>query len=197
MAEVQYTDLPDTQRQHIKESVDPIREYMTPTYNSMDKSTRTVAGGQQGYQIAFFVTDYGQNSYLSPGATGNSFQQPVAPQSESMWVGLAYPGKAMYTDGIFLESMDTKESLIKNAQLRELAIENFMKHQNYYAIGDNYGYGILAVTTSNTGGLFTGTTAAQTVSGYTKGAHRLIKGVTYDVVDESSFQVVGTMTPPA
>jgi hypothetical protein len=195
MAEVQYTDLPDTQKQQIKEEVAVIREYMTPTYNSFDKSTRTVTGGQQGFQIPFFVSDYGQNSYLSPGPNGNSFMQPVAPTSESMWVGLAYPGKAMYTDGIFLDTMDTKASLIKNAQLRRLAIENYMKHLNYYAIGDNYGYGILAVTTSNTGGTFTGTTAAQTTAGYTKGAHRLVKGVTYDIVDESAFNVVGTMTP--
>lgn len=197
MAEVQYTDLPDTQRQHIAETVKTIREYMTPTLDSFPKSERVIAGGQQGYQIPFFVTDYGQNSYLSPGATGNSFASPVAPTSQSMWVGLAFQGKAMYTDGIFLDTMDKKESLINEAQLRELAIENFMKHQNYYAIGDSYRYGILAVTTSNTGGTFTGTTAAQTTAGYTKGAHRLIQGVTYDVVDESSFAVVGTMTPTA
>lgn len=195
MAEVTYTDLPDTQAQQIKQTVATIREYMTPTYDSFDKSSRTVTGGQQGYQMAFFVTDYGQNSYLAPGAPNNSFTDPVAPTSQSMWVGLAYPGKAMYTDGIFLDTMDTKASLIKNAQLRDLAIENYMKHLNYYAIGDNYGYGILAVTTSNTGGTFTGTTAAATTAGQTKGAHRLCQGVTYDVVDESSFAVVGTMTP--
>ncbi len=195
MAEVTYTDLPDTQAQQIKKEVATIREYMTPTYDSFDKSTRTRTGGQQGFQMAFFVTDYGQNSYLAPGAANNSFQQPIAPTSQSMWVGLAYPGKAMYTDGIFMDTMDTEASLIKNSQLRRLAIENYMKHLNYYAIGDNYGYGILAVTTSNTGGTFTGTTAASTVAGFTKGAHRLCQGVTYDVVDESSFAVVGTMTP--
>lgn len=197
MAEIQYTDMPDTQRQHIADTVKTIREYMTPTLDSFTKSARKIAGGQQGYQIPFFVTDYGQNSYLSPGASGNSFQQPIAPISKSMYVGLAFQGKAMYTDGIFMDTMDKKESLINEAQLRELAIENFMKHQNYYSIGDNYGYGIVAVTTSNTGGTFTGTTAASTVAGHTKGAHRLIQGVTYDVVDESSFAVVGTMTPTA
>lgn len=195
MAEVAYTDLPDTQAQQIKQTVATVREYMTPTYDSFEKSSRTVTGGQQGYQMAFFVTDYGQNSYLAPGSGNNSFMQPVAPTSQSMWVGLAYPGKALYTDGIFLDTMDTKASLIKNAQLRDLAIENYMKHLNYYAIGDNFGYGILAVTSSNTGGTFTGTTAAQTTAGYTKGAHRLCQGVTYDVVDESSLAVVGTMTP--
>lgn len=196
MAEVQYTDLPDTQAQQIKQTVASIREYMTPTYDSFDESSRTTTGGQQGYQMAFFVTDYGQNSYLSPGS-GNSFQQPVGPISKSMWVGLAYPGKALFTDGIFLDTMDTKASLIKNAQLRDLAIENYMKHLNYYAVGDNYGYGILAVVSSVSGGVFTGTTAAQTTAGYTKGAHRLCQGVTYDIVDEVSFAVVGTITPTA
>jgi hypothetical protein len=195
MAEVTYTDLPDTQAQQIKQTVASIREYMTPTYDSFDKTTRTITGGQQGYQMSFFVTDYGQNSYLAPGANNNSFAAPVAPTSQSMWVGLAYPGAALYTDGSFMDTMDTKASLIKSAQLRDLRIENYMKHLNYYAIGDNFGYGILAVTTSNTGGTFTGTTAASTTSGQTKGAHRLIQGVTYDVVDESSLAVVGTMTP--
>jgi len=51
--------------------------------------------------------------------------------------------------------------------------------------------------TSVTGGVFTGTTAAQLTSGYTKGAHRLVKGVTYDIVDEGTFAVVGTITPTA
>lgn len=195
MAEISYTDLPDTQRQHIADTVKTIREYKTPTLDSFTKSERKVMGGQQGYQIPFFITDYGQNSYLTPGAAGNSYVQPIAPTSQSMWVGLSYQAKAMYTDGFMLETMDKKESLISEMDLREKAIENFMKHQNYYSIGD--GSGVLAVVTSVTGGVFTGTTAAQTTSGYTKGAHRLIKGVTYDIVDESSFAVVGTITPTA
>lgn len=197
MAEVTYTDLPDTQRQHIADTVKTIREYMTPTLDSFTKSNRKIMGGQQGYQIPFFTSDYAQNSALSPGASGNSFAQPIAPVSESMWVGLAFQGKAMYTDGIFLDTMDQKESLISEADLRELAIENFMKYQNYYAIGDNYGYGIVAVVSSVTGGVFTGTTAAQLTAGFTKGAHRLVKNVTYDIVDEVSFAVVGTITPTA
>lgn len=195
MPEVQYDNLPDSQTQQIKKEMTKIKEYATPTLDSYETSTRKVTGGQQGFQIPFFVSDYGQNSYLAPGANGNSFAQPVAPTSESMYVGLAYPGKAMYTDGIFMETMDTEASLIKNSQLRRMAIENYMKHMNYYAIGDNFGYGILAVVTSVTGGVFTGTTAASTVSGYTKGAHRLLKNVVYDIVDESSLAVVGTITP--
>jgi len=195
MPEVQYTDLPDSQTQQIKKEMTMIKEYATPTLDSYQTSTRKVTGGQQGFQIPFFVSDYGQNSYLSPGASGNSFAQPVAPTSQSMYVGLAYPGKAMYTDGIFMETMDTEASLITNSKLRRMAIENYMKHMNYYAIGDNFGYGILAVVTSVTGGTFTGTTAASTVSGYTKGAHRLLKNVVYDIVDESSLAVVGTITP--
>ena len=197
MAEVQYTDLPDTQRQHIADTVKNIREMMTPTLDSFKKSERTIAGGQQGYQIPFYVTDYSQNSHLSPGASGNSFNAPNAPISKSMFVGLAFEGKTLYTDAIFSYTMDKKESLISETQLRELAIENFMKLENYYAIGDNFGYGIQAVTTSNTGGTFTGTTAASTTAGYTKGAHRLTQGTVYDVVDESSLAVVGTMTPTA
>lgn len=193
MGEVDYTQLPDTQRQHIASTVKTIREYMTPTLDSFTKSNRKISGGQQGYQIPFFVTDYGQNSYLTPGAAGNSFMQPVSPTSQSMWVGLSYQAAAMRTDGIFLATMDEKESLINEAQLRELRIENFMKHQNYWSIGD--GSGVVAVVTSVAAGVFTGSTASAINS--TKGAHRLIKGVTYDIVDETSFAVVGTITPTA
>lgn len=197
MAEVQYTDLPDTQKQQIDNTVKVIFERLTPTLDSFTKNTKVQSGGQQGWQIPFIVSDYGQNSYLSPGATGNSFAQPIAPTSQSMWVGTSYQGAVMYTDGTFLDTMDKEASLISEAKLRDIRMRNFLKHQNYYSIGDNYGYGILAVTTTNTGGTFTGTTAAQLTAGYTKGAQRLIKGVTYDVVDESSFAVVGTMTPTA
>ncbi len=195
MPEVNFNDLPDSQTQQIKKEMTMIKEYATITLDSYETSTRKVTGGQQGFQIPFYVSDYGQNSYLKPGASGNSFVQPVAPTSQSMYVGLAYPGKAMYTDGIFMDTMDTEASLINNAQLRRMAIENYMKHMNYYAIGDNYGYGILAVVSSVAGGVLTCTTAAQTTSGYTKGAHRLLKNVVYDIVDESSFAVVGTVTP--
>lgn len=195
MAETSFTNLPDTQAQQIKREVATIQELKCPTYDSLDTSTRKRKGGQQGYQIPFITSSGGQGSYLAPNAT--SFTDPVAPVSASMWVGLAYPGQAILTDGIFMDTMDTEASLINYAQLRRIAIEVYMKHLNYYAIGDNYGYGILAVTTSNTGGTFTGTTAASTVAGYTKGAHRLRQGITYDVIDESSFAVVGTMTPTA
>lgn len=195
MAEVQYTDMPDVLRQNIKDTVKSVREYMTPTLNSFKNDTSKVFVGENGYQIPMFLTDYGQNSYLTPGSSGNSYQVPVAPTTKSMWAGVAYQGKTLYNDGFLLDDLSSKQSLIKATQLRELAIENFMKYQNYYAIGD--GTGAVAYVTSVTGGTFTGTTAAQTTSGYTKGAHRLVKDVTYDIVDESSFAVVGTITPTA
>jgi len=195
MAEVQYTDMPDVLRQNIQNDVRSVREYMTPTLNSFKTTEKKIQVGQNGYQIPLFLTDYGQNSYLSPGAAGNSYSQPVAPTTQSMWVGIAYQAKAMYTDGFMLNDLTSKEALINATQLRELAVENFMKYQNYYAGG--VGNGAVAFVTSVTGGTFTGTTAAQVASGYTKGAHRLVKGVTYDIVDESSFAVVGTITPTA
>ena len=102
MAEVQYTDIPDTQKQHIKESADSVREYQTPTLNSF-KNERSVTGGLQGYQIAFFTSDYAQNSYLAPGASSNSYQQPIAPTTQSMWVGLSYQAKVMYSDGFLAQ----------------------------------------------------------------------------------------------
>jgi len=195
MAEVQYTDMPDVLRQNIQPDVRSVREMMTPTLNSFKKTERKIAVGQNGYQIPLFLTDYGQNSYLSPGSAGNSYSQPVAPTTQSMWVGISYQAKAMYTDGFLLDDLSSKEALINATQLAEMAAENFFKYQNYYAIG--VGNGAVAYVTSYAAGVLTCTTAAQVASGYTKGAHRLVKGVTYDIVDESSFAVVGTITPTA
>lgn len=197
MSAVAYTDIPDTQRQHIKDSVSSLKEYMTPTLTSFKKSMRKVVGGERGYQIPFFPNYYTGNSYLAPTSSGNSFAQSVPPTSLSMWVGLAYQGKVLQTQGMLLNDLSQKQSIINEARLRELAIEDFMKHQNYYSIGS--GTGVLAVTTSNTGGTFTGTTTVSgaNVSGQTKGAHRLRANNIYDVVDPATGTVMGTMTPTA
>ena len=195
MAEVQYTDMPDVLRQNIQPDVRSVREMMTPTLNSFKKTERKIAVGQNGYQIPLFLTEYGQNSYLSPGSAGNSYSQPVAPTTQSMWVGISYQAKAMYTDGFLLDDLSSKDALINATQLAEMSAENFFKYQNYYSIG--VGNGAVGFVTSYAAGVLTCTTAAQVASGYTKGAHRLLKGVTYDIVDESSFAVVGTVTPTA
>lgn len=195
MAEVGYSDMTDVLKQHISDTVKYYREYKTPTLNSWKTSSKKVTGGQQGYQIAVQTSDYGQNSYLRPGATTNSYQAPVAPTTLSMYVGLTYQGMTTFEDGTFLDSLDTKEALISIGRLFEARSYNFFKYQNYYSIGD--GSGAVAYVTSVTGGVFTGTTAATTSAGRTKGATRLTKGVTYDVVNTTTGAVLGTITPTA
>lgn len=198
MSAVAYTDIPDTQRQHIKDSVASIKEYMTPTYDSFKKSTRTVVGGQRGYQIPFFPHYYTGNSYLTPDSTGNSFNQSVPPTSLSMWVGLAYMGKVMQTQGMLLNDLSQKQSIINEARLRELALEDFWKHINYYSIGS--GTGVLAVVaagTTATSLVGRTTVSGANTSGETKGVHRLRYNNVYDVVDGTTGVVNGTFTPSA
>lgn len=199
MAEQAYTDIPDVMRQHVSDTVKYYREYEYPTLGSMKNSTQTVTGGQQGYQIVVQSTDYGQNGAIRPGGLTNSYVQPIPFETLSMWIGLAYQTMTTFEDGTLLDSLDTKEALIKSARLLEARIKNFMKYQNYYAIGDGTGAVAYVTSVTNAGGegVFTGTTAAQTTSGYTKGATRLTKGVTYDIIDEATFAVVGTITPLA
>jgi hypothetical protein len=191
MSAVGYTNIPDSQKQHIKDAMKGIKEKMTPTLDSFKMSQRKVVGGQRGYQIPFFSTYYSGNSAITP--DDSSFRQSNPPESVSMWVGLAYAAKVVQTQGMLLNDMTQKQSLVKETTLKSMAIEDFMKHQEYYAIGD--GSGALAYVTSVAGGTLTCHTAAQTTPGHTKGAHRLRKNNTYDIVDESSGAVVGTVTP--
>lgn len=195
MSAVGLPDIPDTRTQQIKKMVKAVKETTTKTLDSFNKSTRTVAGQQGGYQIPFFSTYYSGNSAISPTSTGNSFRQSNPPETISMYVGLAYAFKVIQAQGMLLNDMNSKESLVSEMRLKKMAIEDFMKHQNYYAIGD--GSGTVAVVTTVTGGVFTGTTAAATSPNQTKGAHRLRKGNTYDIIDESSGAIVGTITPTA
>lgn len=194
MAEVQYTNVPDVLKQNIQDEVRSVREQKCPTLDSFkNKPGQRVQVSQNGYQIPLMLTEYSQNSYLTPGPAGNSYQQPVAPTTKSMWVGIAYQAAVQFEDGFLLDSLSSKNSLMDATVLRQQRLLNFFKHQNYYAIGD--GQGAVAMVTSVVAGTFTGTTAAQTTSGFTKGAHRLLANTLYDIVDESSFAVVGTITP--
>jgi hypothetical protein len=197
MSAVDYTDVIDTRKQHLKDTAKSIKEAMTPTLTSYKTSSRTVQGDQGGYQIPFFRDYYSGNGALSPDSTGNSFRQSTPPQTLSMWVGLAYMSKVLQIQGMLMNDLSSKQSIINEARLRELGIEDFMKHQNYYAIGT--GTGVLAVTVTNTGGTFTGRTTVSGANawGETKGAHRLRRNVTYDVIDPSNGTVMGTMTPTA
>lgn len=191
MSSVGYADIPDTRKQHLKDYVAGIKEELTPTLDSFTETARKVDGDQAGYQVPFFATSYSGNSAITP--DNSSFRQSNPPQTVSMWVGLAYMFKVMQIQGMLLNDLSNKQSIIKETRLREMAISDFMKHQNYWAIGDRSGS--VAFVTSVAAGVFTGHTAAQTTPGHTKGAHRLQKGETYDIVDESSGAVVGTITP--
>ena len=193
MSAVGIENIPDTRKQQIKEMVGNIRNSVTLGLNSLKNSSRKINTTQTGYQIPYFVQGYTGNTALAPRSGSNSFLQSNPPETKSMWVGLSYNFKVMQAQGMLLNDLNSKESLISEMKLRSLAIEDFMKQLNYDFYGD--GTGTRARVTSVAAGTFTGTTAAQTTPGWTKGAHRLQANTTYDIVDEASFAVVGTITP--
>ena len=158
MPAVGLNDIQDTRKQQIKDVVKEIKNTKAITRNSFKNTSRTIQTTESGYQIPFFTTNYTQNSAITPTSSGNSFTQSNPPETKSMWVGLAYLFKVVQMQGMLMNDLPSKQSLINEARLRDLAIKEFFLQRNYDAIGD--GSGTVAVVTSVTGGVFTGTTAA-------------------------------------
>ena len=178
-----YRDTPDIYKQNIKETVKQVKENRTYTMDSFKKSKRVI-GGQNGYQIPFFVTRYSGHTAWSPrgadGAVTNlSFRPGVPEKTASMWVGQAYGETTVEVDLPEWNDMQKRQVFDTYARRKMRKIASYQKHRNYYAIGD--GTGALAYVTSYNAGTLTCTTAAATTPGRTKGAVRLELGVLYDV----------------
>lgn len=192
MSAVGYRNIPDTRKDQVKDYVQKFQDVSCITYNSLKPSTRTVKGQEGGYRLPFITLPSG-NSAIAPNSSDNSFRQSNPSESFSMWVGLAYMFRAIQAQGMLMNDADSKESMISMAQLVQLHLQDFWKHQNYYSIGD--GSGALGYVTSFAAGVLTCQTAAQTTPGHTKGCHRFRKSNTYDIIDETTGLVVGTVTP--
>lgn len=197
MAATTYRDTPDIYKQNIKEVVKQVKENRTYTMDSFKKSKK-VMGGQNGYQIPFYVTRYSGHTAWGPrGADGSvtnlSFRPGVPEKTASMWVGQAYGETTVEIDLPEWNDMQKRQIFDTYARRKTRKIDSYLKHRNYYAIGD--GSGALAYVTSYVGGTLTCVTAATTSPGRTKGAFRLETGVLYDVfttagVWQDSFTVV-------
>lgn len=194
-----YRDTPDIYKQNIKETVKEVKENRTYTMDSFKKSKR-VMGGQNGYQVPFYVTRYsGHTAWQPRGVDGSvtnlSFRGGVPEKTASMWIGQAYGETTVEIDLPEWNDMQKRQTMDTYARRKARKIGSYMKHRNYYAIGD--GSGALAYVTSYVGGTLTCVTAATTSPGRTKGAMRLELGVLYDVftsagVWQDSFTVLAT-----
>lgn len=176
-------DTPDIYKNNIKATVKQVKENRTYTMDSFKKSKK-VMGGQNGYQIPFYVTRYSGHTAWSPrGADGSvtnlSFRGGVPEKTASMWVGQAYGETTVEIDLPEWNDMQKRQVMDTYARRKTRKIDSYLKHRNYYSIGD--GSGALAYVTSYVGGTLTCTTAAGTAPGRTKGATRLELGVLYDV----------------
>lgn len=183
MAATTYRDTPDLYKVNIKETVKQVKENRTYTMDSFKKSKK-VMGGQNGYQVPFFVTRYSGHTAWSPrgadGAVTNlSFRPGVPEKTASMWIGQAYSETTVEIDLPEMNDMKKRQTMDTYARRKTRKLDSYLKHRNYYAIGD--GSGALAYVTSYSGGTLTCVTAATTSPGRTKGAIRLELGVLYDV----------------
>jgi hypothetical protein len=182
-----YKDTPDLYKQNIKELAKQVKENRTYTMDSF-KTSKRVMGGQNGYQIPFYVTRYSGHTAWGPrGSDGSvtnlSFRGGVPEKTASMWVGQAYGETTVEIDLPEWNDMKKRQVFDTYARRKTRKIESYMKHRNYYAIGD--GTGALAYITSYSAGTLTCVTAATTSPGRTKGAIRLELGVLYDVINTS------------
>jgi hypothetical protein len=179
-----YRDTPDIYKQNIKEVVKQVKENRTYTMDSFKKSKK-VMGGQNGYQIPFYVTRYSGHTAWGPRGTDGSvtnlsFRGGVPEKTASMWVGQAYGETTVEIDLPEWNDMQKRQIFDTYARRKTRKIDSYLKHRNYYAIGD--GSGALAYITSYSLGTLTCVTAATTSPGRTKGAIRLELGVLYDVI---------------
>ncbi|HWT01195.1 MAG TPA: hypothetical protein VN256_13180 [Pyrinomonadaceae bacterium] len=170
-------------------------EMKSPGYNAIKKATRTEPITQKGYRLPHW--------YQMPGGVGgfvptdSSFNPYVPPSSRSMYVFPTYMAQPIVMDGAAIRMLKSgsEQNITNLDQAINLHYDVFTKRINHMIYGD--GSGTLAVaggavSTLGTGQTLTGTTAAATTPGQTKGTVRLMKSHYYDAINPSTGAVRGT-----
>jgi hypothetical protein len=169
-------------------------ELNAPTYKAIKNRVDEKPITQKGYQISFWNRVPGGVGGFIPG--NSSFNAYVSPNSQPMYVFPTYMAQPMIYDGSTFRMLNGGgESKVQNlGDSVQFHYEYFTKCIEYMAIGD--GTGALAYSSSNistlgTGQSLSGTTAAATTPGQTKGTLRLRLGQTYDSINTSTEAVRG------
>lgn len=170
-------------------------ELKAPGYNALKKFVPTEPITQKGYALPHWNQMPGGVGGFVP--TDSSFNPYVPPSSRKMYVYPTYMAQPIVMDGAAIRMLKSgSESNISSLdQAINLHYDVFTKRINQMIYGD--GSGTLAVSgttisTLGTGQTFTGTTAAATTAGQTKGATRLRKGHYFDAINPSTGAVRGT-----
>lgn len=196
MANVAFSNLTDLQRQAVEKEARDLFENNTPGYSAFEKKVEKPKFGEKGYRIPYYSQRPGGHTWFVP--SQSDFNAAVPPQTVSMWV---YP--TMYAlptvwEGSTIDSFEnTPENDIQSyRQIMGQYTRAAMKEINQLFYGD--GTGSLAYSASTISSLgsasLTGTTAASTTPGQTKGTMWLLAGQTYQAINTSTAQVRGTFT---
>jgi hypothetical protein len=168
-------------------------ELKAPGYNAIKKATPTEPITQKGYRLPHWNQMPGGVGGFVP--SDSSFNPYVPPSSRSMYVFPTYMAQPIVMDGSAIRMLKNEQSSTNLSQALTLHYDVFVKRINQMVYGD--GSGTLAVangavSTLGTGQTLTGTTAAATTAGQTKGTRRLRKGHYFDAINPSTGLVRGT-----
>lgn len=170
-------------------------EMKSPGYNAIKKYVPTEPITQKGYRLPHWYQMPGGITGFVP--SDSSFNPYVPPSSRSMYVFPTYMAQPIIMDGSAIRMLKSgsEQNITNLDQAINLHYNVLTKRINHMIYGD--GSGTLAVaggavSTLGTGQTLSGTTAAATTPGQTKGTLRLMKGHYYDAINPSTGAVRGT-----
>lgn len=171
-------------------------ENQCPGYMDLDENSETLDFDIKGYRIPLIATRPGGSTSATPG--NSSFNVSVPMTTVSMFVFPTwYYLPMVFQEAAIHMAKKNKQRLIEFGGLLKQWWDTGLKRQEYYTYGD--GSALLAVYTGSTlnvgaGQTYTGTTAAATSYGQTKGSYRLDQNSSFDSVNPSTGLPRGNFT---
>jgi len=176
-------------------------EMECPGYTSFMKNSRSYPITQKGFQIPFFETVPGQITGYT--AANTSFNDYVPSQGISMYIFPTYLAMPMIFAGPTINMLQSgaDDKVTSFGDVITQHVTEFKKRLEQIVVGDGTGSMAYANSTVSTLGsqTFTGTTAASTTAGQTKGASWLRKNHFYQAINTTTGLPRGTfqVTTPA
>lgn len=196
MATVGFENITDLKRQAVEKDVKKFFENNTPGLSAFKRVVEKPPLTEKGYRLPNYAQRPGGDTWFTP--SQSDFNAAVSPQTVSMWVyPTMYALPVMWT-GSALQSMeiDTADNVNSEEEIMGLYADTASKMLNQLFYGDGsaalaYASGSISSLGSQT---LTGTTAAASTPGQTKGVIRLWQNHVYQAINTSTAQVRGTFT---
>lgn len=196
MAAVDFSNLTDLKKQDVADFVQAFFENNAPGWNAFQEKAKDMEITEKGFRLPYFSRRPGGHGGFIP--SDSSFNAAVSPQTQSMYVMPTAYALPMQFYGMTLRSFnkDAKNNINGVTDILKQYTEAGTKRINQLFYGDGSGalaYSASTITTLGSQTL-TGTTAAATTPGQTKGTVRLEEGHTYQAWNTSTGGVRGTFT---